>query len=338
MLNLAYIAQLRDYLDKNPCLDYDARTKIIYPLLDEVFREGDRLNMRLQNGLNIEYLYKSNIAKELLLRDQEIPSHAWEPMTTRSLQLAIRHKPGSVLIGGAYFGDHALVAAHEISMANFPGLAICVEPNLEQRGMLEANAAANNLSQFIYTLDSILWDKSGLSFNLADSDSHACVYPDAQAQHKSVSIDEILQDLNIEDLSLMLLDIEGSEEKALRGAESALSASPNKAPIIIVEIHRHYVDWSNGLEATSIAGLLRSHGYSVFALRDCQSNWDLGLASPEIIPLDRVYLEGPPHGFNLIAAKDTSFFEEQGFRIVYDVSPKYLRHRNPSLHLPLPSV
>jgi hypothetical protein len=132
-----------------------------------------------------------------------------------------------------------------------------------------------------------------------------------------------------------MLDIEGSEERALQGASKVLNLPDDYAPIVIVEIHRKYVDWDSGLASTGIVRLLASHGYTVYALRDCQSNWELGLESPEIIPIDDVYLEGPPHGFNLIASKSDSFFDVSGFRRVSHVSPKYLRHRDPTLHQPL---
>jgi len=333
--NFAYIQELSQWLDLNPCLDFDARKNILYPLLDQIFCETDKFNIQLQNGLNFEFLYRSNIAKEILLRDLQIPNHIWEPMTTRSVELAIRHRPGSVVVGGAYFGDHALIAAHELRESKSPGLVICVEPNHEQRAILEDNATLNNLSTSILSLDSVLWSSSGLKFSLAASDSHAAVISDEKAQYLSQTIDAILAHQNISDVSLILIDIEGSEEMALRGASSVLSAPPDRAPIIISEIHKNYVDWSAGLAETSIVQCLLDYDYSVFALRDSQSNWSLGLNVPEIIPLDRVYLEGPPHGFNLIAAKDTSFFEVNNFRIVHDVSPKYLRHRDPALHLPL---
>jgi len=132
-----------------------------------------------------------------------------------------------------------------------------------------------------------------------------------------------------------MLDIEGSEEKALKGATSILEQPANDAPVVIVEVHKSYVNWDNGLLKTEIVKFLLRHGYDVYALRDCQSNWELSLKTPEIIPLDKVYLDGPPHGFNLIASKVNNFFDDLGFKRVSNVSPKYLRHRDPSLHLPL---
>lgn len=242
MLDLNFVKQLRHYLDCHPCLDFDARTQILYPLLDEIFIEGDRLNVRLENGLTMDYLYKSNIAKEILLRERENPSHAWEPMTTRSVELAIRHRPGCVMVGGAYFGDHALIAAHELQVSKSSGFVICVEPNSEQRRLLEYNAVLNNLSESIRLLDSVLWSSSGMRFNLAASDSHAAVIADEEATYVSKTIDEILSDHDVEEISLLLIDIEGSEEEALRGASKPLSAQRDRAPVVIAEIHRNYVD------------------------------------------------------------------------------------------------
>lgn len=239
------------------------------------------------------------------------------------------------MIGGAYFGDHALVAALELNKSNGSHSVLCVEPNEKQRNMLDLNAKINGLSNYIQLINAVLWDQSGLKFNLATSDSHACVSPDPNAIHISETIDQLLLNHKVGSLSLLLLDIEGSEERALQGAQIVLGLSQEEAPVVIVEIHRNYVDWSQGLNSTSLVKELTKYGYNVFALRDCQSNWNLRLDSPEIIPLDQIYLEGPPHGFNLIASKNLDFFKSQGFKIVNNVSPKYLRHRCPELHMPI---
>jgi FkbM family methyltransferase len=335
MLDIDYIRNLAKYLNENPVLDFESRTRVLYPLLDEVFDEGEQLEVELQNGLTLKFAYRSNIAKEILLREEEVPSHAWEPMTSKAVELAVRHRPGPVLIGGAYFGDHAMIAAHELRLADSQGKVLCIEPNNQQRKLLLENAKNNNLSKFVQAIHGVLWKESGARFRLADSDSHACATADETSDLISLTIDEILSEYKQENTCLILLDIEGSELDALRGAAQTLSLPANDAPIVIVEIHRHYVDWTNGLRNTELVQLLQNSGYNVYALRDCQSNWELGLSGPEIIPLESVYLEGPPHGFNLIASKDQFFFEHNGFRVVTNVSPKYLRHRDPNLHLPI---
>lgn len=335
ILDLAYIRKLERFFASNPCMDFDARSEILYPLLDKIFKKGDAFELELANNLRFEYVYTSTIAKEILLREHENPSHAWEPMTTKAIELVLDNRPGAALIGGAYFGDHALIAARQLKCQGNTSPVLCIEPNTKQGELLIKNATINNLQDLVILNKDVLWDQPGCRFNLNDQDSHASVKPDQNSSYTSNTIDNIVASHSIECLSLLMLDIEGSEEKALKGATSILEQPANDAPVVIVEVHKSYVNWDNGLLKTEIVKFLLRHGYDVYALRDCQSNWELSLKTPEIIPLDKVYLDGPPHGFNLIASKVNNFFDDLGFKRVSNVSPKYLRHRDPSLHLPL---
>lgn len=337
MLTIKEVRKLRQYIDDNPCLDFDLRTKVLYPLLDEIFCEEDILEIQLNNGLTINYPYRSNIAKEILLREKNISSHAWEPMTSLCVELAVAYKPGNVLIGGAYFGDQALIAANTLNnMKREDYKVICVEPNELQRQQLLSNTAKNNLDNYIVPTGKVLWDLSGEKFSLEDSDSHAAIQKGLNASLESITIEQLAQEMGIGSFSLLQLDIEGSEEKALLGARKFLSMGQTEAPIVITEIHSKYTDWSKGIEKSSLVELLLQHEYKVYGLRDAQSNWELALEKPELVPLDKIYLEGPPHGFNLIAAKDESFFSNSRFTFVDKVaSPKYLRHRNPEFHMPM---
>ena len=90
-----------------------------------------------------------------------------------------------------------------------------------------------------------------------------------------------------------------------------------------------------GLEATPIARLLASFGYALFAVRDFQSNVDMRGRPIELVPAAAVYLEGPPHGFNVLALRDPAMTESEPFLIVPGVSPKLLFHRDPALHHPI---
>ncbi len=340
MLTIKEVRDLTEYINQNPCLGFDLRTKVLYPLLDEIFSVDDVFTLRLSNGLAIEFPYRSNIAKEILLRSEEIPAHAWEPMTSMCVKIATEYKAGSVVIGGAYFGDQALISAKTLSDMNAKARqVICVEPNDIQRAQLTSNAVRNSLSQYIATLDNVLWSSSGEMFGLEDSDSHAAVQKGRNATIRSTTIEEIADNMNITDISLIQLDIEGSEEEALLGASNFLSMSERQAPIVITEIHSKYTDWSNGIENSSLVQLLLSYGYTVFGIRDAQSNWELGLKKPELLSLKNIYLEGPPHGFNLIASKDKEFFSSTRFTFVDRLaSPKYLRHRDPELHMPINAI
>jgi hypothetical protein len=106
-------------------------------------------------------------------------------------------------------------------------------------------------------------------------------------------------------------------------------------PNLVFEIHRNFVDWTAGLEKASVVKFLSELGYEVFAIRDFHNNYPMKTRPIEIIPIDRVYLEGPPHGFNALATRDSTLVERLGLRLVEDVSPKLLLHKNPALHDPI---
>lgn len=132
-----------------------------------------------------------------------------------------------------------------------------------------------------------------------------------------------------------MLDIEGAELRALQGAASFLAMPAGTAPDIVFEVHRDYVDWGAGLENTPIVRYLSELGYTVFAVRDFNSNVDMSGKPIELIPADKVYLEGPAHGFNMVAVKNPQRFDTPDYLICHDVSPKLLRHKDPALHHPM---
>jgi FkbM family methyltransferase len=249
------------------------------------------------------------------------------------VNLAKRAK--QVLIGGAYFGDHAVLIAREI--APHGGVVHAFEPNSEQRAMLVRNAELNGLSN-IRPRPEGLWSDSSTNLKLVGYDSFASAEvaeAGAEDGFKTVTIADYLKAEDVDDLDLIVVDIEGAELGALKGADRFLARPAGHAPDILFEVHRHYVDWSDGMEATEIARLLTGHGYHLFALRDFNSNYDLAGQPIELIPADAIHLEGPPHGFNMVAVKDPTVFATDAYRIVRHVSPKLLRHKDPRLHHPV---
>lgn len=334
-MNLEQVRQLCRTLDEKPVDGFDARSRVIYPLVDEIVPAGTAFDVTLQSGVQLRYKHAGKISKEIILREADTPSHAWEPVTTRAILATIGFREGSVLIGGAYFGDHAIPAAHEMRRLGRLDLVICVEPNPENLELLLENARENNVTDYVRASDLVLWSEPGLRFNLDDRDSHAAATLGTGGAFSSGTIDALFQAHGVCAPALILLDIEGSEEQALRGASATLNLPETEAPMIIAEVHRNYVDWDSGLQNTPIIEFLLEHDYEIFALRDHQGNWELSLEKMEIIPLDRVILHGPPHGFNIIASKDKRFFGSERFVRTVDVSPKYLRYRDSELYKPL---
>lgn len=335
MLTLKQVRQLCQTLEENPIDGFDARAQLIYPLLDEIFPEGTAFEVSLQSGVRLRFKHTGKISKEIILRETDISSHIWEPMTTRAILAAIAFREGSVLIGGAYFGDHAIPAAHEMRRLKRTDSVISVEPHADNLALLLENARENSVSEYVTASGLVLWSEPDLKFHLDDRDSHAATTLGDNGTLSSGTIDGLIESHGVTSLALIVLDIEGSEEQALHGASSTLNLPKAEAPIIIAEIHRNYVDWDSGLQNTPIIKFLLENDYEIFALRDHQGNWELDLEYMEIIPIDRIFLDGPPHGFNIIASKDPQFFDTEKFRRTVDVSPKYLRHRDSELYRPL---
>jgi FkbM family methyltransferase len=330
----AFIRQLIAFEREIQAPGVDVREELTGPLVDALFDDDQVVRKTLSTGVTFEFLYRSKIARDFVMSTPEAPDHAWEPQTSRIL-VDLAQRASQVVIGGAYFGDHAVLIAREVAKRG--GTVHAFEPNSQQRAMLQRNAELNGLTNIVPRPEG-LWHDSSTNLKLVGYDSFASAEQaeeGADDAFRTVTIADYLQAQNVDKLDLIVLDIEGAELGALKGAEPFLARPAGQAPDILFEVHRHYVDWSKGLENTEIAQLLIGHGYRLFALRDFNSNFDLAGKPVELIPADGVYLEGPPHGFNMVAVKDASVFDGPGYSLVRDVSPKYLRHKDPKLHHPV---
>lgn len=329
-----FIAQIKAFEKKIATLGVDIREEVTGPLIDALYDDAHIVRKELMDGTQLDFYYRSKIARDFVMSEPIKPDHAWEPQTSRLL-VQLTKNAHHVLIGGAYFGDQAILIAKQIARQG--GTVHAFEPNNEQRAMLMCNAALNQLTNIVPRSEG-LWDNSSSMLKLVGFDSFA--YPEIDQSggtdgFKTITISDYLQAADISKLDLIMLDIEGAEFKALQGAQTFLSLPVGEAPDIVFEVHRHYVDWSMGLENTGIVKLLTDNGYHVFALRDFNSNYDLSNRPIELIPADSVYLEGPDHGFNMVAVKNPDIFNNPQYKICHNVSPKLLRHKDPALHHPV---
>lgn len=306
--------------------DIIIREDVTGPLIDAAMK--DRIFQKvLCEGTTFEMQYVSKISRDFILSPERVPDHLWEPQTTKLL-LHIAAGSKQVIIGGAYVGDQAVLIAKKIAPNN--GFCHVFEPSERSFHFLKRNAELNGLNNILFN-NCGLWASSTF-IKLVGDDSHA--YPEETSNEdegiKAVSINEYCKNNSISNIDLIMLDMEGGEFPALRGADQYLDQ--DKAPYLIFEIHRHYTDWSDGLDATDVVKFIKSFGYQIFALRDFQSNFPMKDKPIELIPISTTYLEGPPHGFNLFAFKDSKIIEDPLFKIVEGVSPKLLLHKDPKLH------
>jgi FkbM family methyltransferase len=325
--------QLMDWLvSVEPQLGSSApvRDDITGPVIDALHDDEDRYEKVLADGTRFEFLYRTKIARDFLLSRPAHPYHVWEPQTTRLLKLLAAAGQGDVLIGGAYFGDHAILLGRQIQPEG--RLVHCFEPNDDQRAMLERNAAINELGNLAIQRFG-LWSKGSITLRLTGFDSFANAVPagEGESGFETVSIDDYLVSVG-RSLSVIMLDIEGAELEALKGAHRTLDKD---RPAVVFEVHREYVDWSVGLLTTPICRVLAERGYTLYAVRDFNTNQDMGEQPIELVPASSVYLEGPPHGFNMLAVPPSLTLDGSIFHFVDGVSPKLLRHKDPALHHPL---
>lgn len=309
--------------------DASVRDEITGPIIDALHDKNDVYKKSLADGTQFKFFFRTKIARDFIMAEKEHPSHVWEPQTTKLLLDLSANIKGDVLVGGAYFGDQAVLVAKNIS--SLQRTIHCFEPNLEQAGMLKDNFIMNNLNN--YRINTVgLWSESNIRMKLDgfDSFANAIEVKTDDDGFETTSIDDYQKQLNIE-IGLIQLDIEGAELKTLQGAARTLEQFK---PHIICEIHRDYVDWSNGLENTPLCQLLTNAGYTIYAIRDFNSHYEMTDKPIELIPVNNVYLEGPPHGFNMVAVQDTSLFSGKNYKIVEGVSPKLLLHKDPHLHHP----
>ncbi len=309
--------------------DGSVRDDVVGPIVDALHDDQDVYGQQLADGTRVEYLYRTKIARDLLLSASERPTHVWEPQTTKLLLELAPRLQGDVIVGGAYFGDQAVLVAKAIAPA---GLKVhCFEPNPDQAGMLQNNLALNQLGNVVVNHEG-LWSRSGERMRLDGFDSFAnAVAASAGEGFETVAMDDYAQRLGLR-VGLIQLDIEGAELAALQGAVQILDKD---RPWVVFELHRTYVDWSQGLRATPLCQLFLERGYEVFAVRDLNSHREMPGKPVELVPIDTVYLDGPPHGFNMLAVPHKGLVDTPAFSVVDAVSPKLLPHKDARLHHPV---
>ncbi|MBK7306104.1 MAG: FkbM family methyltransferase [Chitinophagaceae bacterium] len=259
-----------------------------------------------------------------------MPNHVWEPQTTKLL-LHFSTNAQNVIIAGAYFGDQAIPVANNIKST---GVCHTFEPNKNNSDLIIENAGLNNLNNILIN-NLALWNKSNEKLIFEGEDALASTVEagtsSANVLH-TITIDDYVAQNKVGKVDLLMIDVEGSEIKVLQGAVEMLKQ--NK-PVVVFETHSLYDDWSNGLQNSPSATLMKELGYEVFAVREFHQNIDTADMPIELLPLDRTYCETPPHhGFNMLAIPAQSLIENDLFRIVYDLSPKLILPKNDPKFLP----
>src|SRR5882672_10139702 len=207
----------------------NVRETVTGPILDAAIGHGRLITKRLRSGLSMSAMYTSKIVRDFIMSEDPVPDHVWEPQTTRAL-LELTKSAKNVVIGGAYFGDHAVPLAHQLADQ---GTVHCFEVSEQNANLLALNARQNNLDNIRLNRTG-LWSTPDVLITLTGDDSHAtprAAQPDEKALPVT-TIDEYARDARLPDLDLIMLDIEGGEFEALKGACNFLGKDPATAPVL----------------------------------------------------------------------------------------------------------
>ena len=160
---------------------------------------------------------------------------------------------------GANVGVYSLLAASKIKQGNVYSFEVL--PKNFQR--LQENIQLNNLER-VKLYQVAVSDRSGaIELNLADGDSMAFITDKTSEKTISVkadTIDNLLCNENLDNLTLAKIDIEGAEILALQGASRLLK---NHLPKVwIMEVNGRVSNFEHNKDG--VVELLKSYGYQFY--------------------------------------------------------------------------
>lgn len=179
---------------------------------------------------------------------------AFEPHVWSQVMPFVR--PGCGVIDvGAHWGVYAV--AFGLRTGN-NGRVLAVEPDPASANLLRSNIALNQLTRVVTIVQAALgedlgagrWSVKGYQSQLSD---------DGELVVEMTTLDAITGNDSFE---VMMIDVEGHEEKVLSGGRRFLSDAKRRPKAIMVEVHPYA--WAElGSSSKSLLAEVRQHGYEV---------------------------------------------------------------------------
>jgi FkbM family methyltransferase len=245
-----------------------------------------------------------------------------EPFTSRLIYEHSKNNKGIAVFAGAYIGDHAIPSA----LAGVRCLAF--EPDIRSAKLMELNSLLNKVELEIVTKG--LASTQGTAY-INEADAISSIYTnDSQLRLSGTQIDVVDLDGYISNsqfvslpVTLIQFDMEGGEVEALKGARQVID---KYSPLLVIEIHSLYDEFREDLASSKTVSYLLELEYEVYALRDYNTHYYIDdRLKYELIPVNQCFVQGPHHGFNLIAFRgNIPDFIRKRSKIVSGLSPKLI--------------
>lgn len=224
----------------------------------------------LKDGFRMSVIGEDCIQRRIMLFGP-YQQRVWEPNTALLLR-RLASSRRRFLVAGGHVGYFPLLLS---TIAGPDAVIFTFEPNERQRGQLANNLAMNG-SLNVRLDHRALSDQTGRTVEFySDPSSNVCsslVVMGAASQVTKVAtvrVDDYCIVAGIDGLDLILLDIEGGEPEAIRGAGDLLNRPPVSAPDLLFELvpGRRSPEIHDALLAD-----LSSLGYELFLIDDYFDN------------------------------------------------------------------
>lgn len=184
-----------------------------------------------------------------------------------------RVRPGDVAIDvGAFIGYHTVHLAAAVGEA---GSVIAFEPVPELMGRLEANLRLNGvgntriepmaISDSTGRADLAVARKAGVGNETSTTSSLVRARGDEHISVATITLDDYVQQSELDRLDFIKIDVEGAELAALTGASDTLRSL---RPTLIIEVN------DEGTR-TAVSAFLETHGYNASVLGAVTHGWHL---------------------------------------------------------------
>ncbi len=209
---------------------------------------GDRGLIRVINGMD----------KIRILPEWRALPETYEPEVWSRLLPSIQK--GDVIADvGAHFGLYAIAFAKRTGPT---GKVFAIEADSNNAEVLSAHVRLNQVDAIVEIVQKAVTDREG-SADWHSQDTQSVLKPSELDGHSSTvqmtTLDRLLEGRR---LDVMLIDIEGYEEPALRGGLSLLNDRSRRPRLIVVEVHPY--NWELcGSSSASFLRLLNEAGYDV---------------------------------------------------------------------------